>query len=134
MAGSGDMTPDGDIGNIRDFSAARQRRKNVGKNAVRYHRDSDQPRKTSAKIIRLFPEEEPDFSEAELMELEDALNALDEVSGHRYNVIQNWLMKLGEAQGDRVERIATVRIADFMKSNPRASLSDIHEVIFEPPF
>ena len=131
MSGSGNATPDESPSNIRNLDAARQRRRNsMGKTAT----NSNRQRRFNAKVTCLFPEEEPDFSEEELMELEDAFTALDSVSGHRYNAIKNWLAELGEAYGDRTERTATVRIADFIKSNPHASLSDIRAIIFEPPF
>lgn len=131
MSESGDSRPD----NIRDLDAQRQRRKNVvGKNAMRYRRDPNRPGGAGAKVIRLFPEEEPDFSEEELMALEGALNTLDSISGHRYNAVKNWLMEFGESYGDHAERAATVRVADFIKSNPRANLSAIRAIIFELPF
>lgn len=135
MSESGNGRPDKQLAaNVRNLDAVRQRRKNVvGKNAMRYHRNSDRPRETSAKVIRLFPEEEPEFSEEDLIELEGALNTIDSISGHRYNAIKNWLMELGESYGDYAERVATVRVADFIKSNPRANLSAVRAVIFGPP-
>ncbi len=131
MSKNDKQQPDIGPNNVYSLDAARSRQRNIGRNAVTQFPGSPRTRTTNAKAVRLFPDEEPDFSDDEVAELEDALTVLSLVSGHRKNEINKLLAELGRSHGDRAEREATVRIADFMRDNPKASFADIRAVILE---
>ena len=138
MSDSEDRQQDIGPNNVVDIGAARKYRRDVGRSAIVPFRDSKQERKVLAGVSRIYPENEPDFSDDEVAELQAALDTLDlalrSQPGHRRNHINKLLTDLGQSYGDRVELAATIRIADFMKSNPTASFAAIRDVIEMQPF
>ena len=92
-------------------------------------------RKIGGKIIRLFTDEDPTLTDEQI---DSRIKSLDDIkgstSGQKFNAIYTWLIQLGREADHRTELAATIRLAELLKSNPNASLTDIRTVIFEKPF